>query len=141
MFIDFLYYSTVYGGKLFTAENFDKYSKLACLDIEKTTLCRVNEKSIVVFSEPLRTNIKFCACVLAELFLKIDEAENSQAELSKNGGGIVKNRSAGAVSVTYDTSASYASFEANEKRRKIAYATYLFPQCGLNLLSRVVHCV
>jgi hypothetical protein len=142
MFADFEFYTDYYCGNLLNENNFNKFCLQASLDIEKTTVNRVSDADVNELPEPLKTRIKYCACELAEFFFTVAKMQNFAANAGNNEGeGLIKSKTAGAVSVTYDDSAtrSYLDFRENSKRKEKIYKQYLFPQCGLNLLSKVVN--
>jgi hypothetical protein len=148
LFVDYFYYVNDFKGTALTEEEFCKYGKLACMEITSNTLSRVTDGTINNFPGELISRIKDCACVIAQYLKKFQDTFDSLTGLTTAQGtseGIVKSKTAGAVSVTYDTalSANYLLNLENQKAIiKSVLKSYLAPVCigGIfyNLLSKVV---
>ena len=141
MFVDYEFYKNNFKGKL-SAEEFDKFVNLSCMKITKETCSRVTDGTLNNFPNELILDIKTCACALIDK-LKIFQDALDFNEKSVNSGA-VKSQTAGAVSVTYDT--SFASYFLDSKNQEIQIKSiinaYLFPRCingkFYNLLSKVI---
>ena len=141
MFVDYEFYKETFKGKL-SEEEFDKFVNLSCMKITKETCSRVTDGTLNNFPNELILDIKTCACALIDK-LKIFQDALDFNEKSVNSGA-VKSQTAGAVSVTYDT--SFASYFLDSKNQEIQIKSiinaYLFPRCingkFYNLLSKVI---
>ncbi len=153
MFVDYDYYKNTFKGADLTENEFSKYAAMACMQITASTLSRVNDKTINNYPPELVRNIKNCACAISELMKKFEDGFNILVNSSNQSGGdksggIIHSKTAGAVSVTYDTSAANKSIDYltdPSKQRKIIQSVmdmYLSPICiggkFYNLLSKVV---
>jgi len=141
MFVDYEFYKETFKGKL-SEEEFDKFVNLSCMKITKETCSRVTDGTLNNFPNELFLDIKTCACALIDK-LKIFQDALDFNEKSVNSGA-VKSQTAGAVSVTYDT--SFASYFLDSKNQEIQIKSiinaYLFPRCingkFYNLLSKII---
>ena len=141
MLVDYEFYKETFKGKL-SEEEFDKFVNLSCMKITKETCSRVTDGTLNNFPNELILDIKTCACALIDK-LKIFQDALDFNEKSVNSGA-VKSQTAGAVSVTYDT--SFASYFLDSKNQEIQIKSvinaYLFPRCingkFYNLLSKVI---
>lgn len=147
MFVDYDYYKNKFKGTVLTEDNFNRYGNLACIEITTSTLSRVTDGTINNYPMELITRIKDCACAIAEYKNRFDDAFNSVTSLSSGNKteGIIKSKTAGAVSVNYDTTTTVSYLLDNQKQRSIINSllcTYLSPVCigGLsyNLLSKLI---
>lgn len=143
MFVDYEYYTENFKGTSLSEEEFNKYIKNACMKITTSTLSRVTDSSINSYPSELVSRIKDCACSLSEWEQKFDKALETLSSGITN--GIAKSKSAGAVSVTYDTSFSLNYLLDTQNQNKIVNSVinlYLSPICingtFYNLLSKVV---
>ena len=141
MFVDYEFYKNNFKGKL-SEEEFDKFVNLSCMKITKETCSRVTDGTLNNFPNELILDIKTCACALIDK-LKIFQDALDFNEKSVNSGA-VKSQTAGAVSVTYDT--SFSSYFLDSKNQEIQIKSiinaYLFPRCingkFYNLLSKII---
>lgn len=143
MFVDYEYYRDSFGGTSLTETEFNKYVPNACMKITTSTLSRVTDSTINSYPSELVTRIKNCACSLSEWEQKFDKALNTLSSGITD--GIAKSKSAGAVSVTYDTSFSLNYLLDTQNQSKIVNSvvnSYLAPICingtFYNLLSKVL---
>ena len=143
MFVDYEYYTENFKGTSLSEEEFNKYIKNACMKITTSTLSRVTDSSINSYPSELVSRIKDCACSLSEWEQKFDKALEALSNGITN--GIAKSKSAGAVSVTYDTSFSLNYLLDTQNQNKIVNSVinlYLAPICingtFYNLLSKVI---
>ena len=141
MLVDYEFYKNNFKGKLLE-EEFDKFVNLSCMKITKGTCSRVTDGTLNNFPNELILDIKTCACALIDK-LKIFQDALDFNEKSVNSGA-VKSQTAGAVSVTYDT--SFSSYFLDSKNQEIQIKSiinaYLFPRCingkFYNLLSKII---
>lgn len=142
--MDYEYYKTQFKGSDLTEEEFEKYGNLACMEITTNTLSRVTDLTIGDYPKELISRIKDCACSIANYKKAFDNAFNSiVGAKSGSGAGVIRSKSVGAVSVSYDTSqtASYLLDPAKQKQLiSSVLRLYLSPVCfgGVmyNLLSK-----
>lgn len=142
--MDYEYYKTQFKGSDLTEEEFEKYGNLACMEITTNTLSRVTDSTLGNYPKELVSRIKDCACSIADYRKMFDNVFKSAASSqSGSGSGIVRSKSVGAVSVSYDTSqtASYLLDPAKQKQLICSVLRlYLSPVCfgGVmyNLLSK-----
>lgn len=133
MYIDYEFYKTIYGGTNLTETNFNKYAEKAESIISAYTLDRVNDNTINRFPDSLVDKIKKCACELAELSLNVAKA-NEMININPDGiTGVIKSKTAGAVSITYDTTDNsitntYLDSSNISKKKKYILNEYLYPQ-------------
>lgn len=163
--IAYEFYKDVYGGTKLTAETFPKYITKGLSIISKYTMDRVNDSTIDTFPEILSTNIKKCACELAEFKSDIDkinemvishnsDLNDSNATINKINSSNIKSITAGAVSYTIDTnstssitnnvSKNYTDIKSINNQIKSILNDYLYPQYiggkYYNLMSFVGRC-
>lgn len=153
MLVDYDYYKNIFKGVDLTENEFPKYANMACMQITASTLSRVNDRTINNYPPEIVRNIKDCACAISELRKKFEDGFNILGNSSNQSGGgksggIIHSKTAGAVSVTYDTSAANKSIDYlidPSKQRKLIQSVmdmYLPPICiggkFYNLLSKVV---
>lgn len=143
MFVDYEYYTNSFGGTALTETEFNKYTPNACMKITTSTMSRVTDSTINSYPSELVSRIKDCACMLSEWEQKFDKALNTLSNGITD--GIAKSKSAGAVSVTYDTSLSINYLLDTQNQNKIVNSvinSYLAPAWinGIfyNLLSKVL---
>ena len=140
MFVDYEYYIDNFKGTSLTEEEFNKYAQNACMKITTSTVSRVTDGSINNFPSELVMSIKNCACAVSEWLQKFQNALDNA--INNNSNGIMKSQSAGAVSVTYDTSASSYLLDVKNQENIInsIINSYLSARCinGVfyNLLSK-----
>lgn len=164
MLLSYEFYKDVYGGTKLTEDTFPKYIAKGVSIISKYTMDRVNETTIDTFPDSLSTNIKKCACELAEfksdcdkindMVLNSNTVSSSDNALNKINSSNIKSITAGAVSYTMDTSTSnsisnnvsknYTDQKSINKKIKSILDDYLYPQhIGdkyYNLMSFVSGC-
>lgn len=128
---------------MLTETEFNYYGGMACTKISASTLDRVTDGTINSYPPSLVTNIKNCACSLAQWFKRFENALDSATNAigSSQTEGIVKSKSAGAVSITYDT-ASTISFFLDPKNQNqtidSVLRSFLYPQCVDGTLYNVL---
>lgn len=165
MSISYEFYKDVYGGNKLTTDTFTKYIAKGISLISKYTMDRVNESTIDTFPTILSTNIKKCACELAEFKSDIDkindmaissntDENNLNNTINKINSSNIKSVTAGAVSYTIDTSNSnsisssvfknYTDQKSINTKIKSILNDYLYPQYiggkYYNLMSFVSRC-
>ena len=141
MLVDYEFYKKTFKGKL-SAEEFDKFVNLSCMKITKETCSRVTNGTLNNFPNELILDIKTCACALIDKLKIFQDALDFNEKFVNS--GAVKSQTAGAVSVTYDT--SFSSYFLDSKNQEIQIKSiinaYLFPRCingkFYNLLSKVI---
>lgn len=109
MYADYEYYKSHWMGKVITDEaDYTRCAIRASAFIDKVTFNRIKQYPPSAEHESM---IKFCACDLAELMHKMDQAEAANAELVKTDQGVHSGR---ITSVTSGSeSISYASGSAS----------------------------
>ena len=141
MLVDYEFYKETFKGKL-SEEEFDKFVNLSCMKITKETCSRVTDGTLNNFPNELILDIKTCACALIDKLKIFQDAIDTASNFKQE--KIVKSQTAGAVSVTYDT--SFSSYFLDSKNQEIQIKSvinaYLFPRCingkFYNLLSKVI---
>lgn len=142
MFVDLEFYTNVYDGIQMNTDEFKKYCTQACMYISANTLSRVTDSKIGSYPEELQNNIKYCACALTEYFKQTWDAKKS-ISVGADNDGIVMSKTAGAVTVTYDTRLTAKYFIEQESQSQAKYQIlkqYLYPMVidgkMYNLLSK-----
>lgn len=144
MYVDYDFYKTEYNGGKLSEDNFNKFISKAEDVISRYTMDRVKENTLNSFPSSLVVKIKKCACELAEFCFDVSRI-NDLVSIKDDGiAGVIKSKSAGAVSITYDTALSTSNYldqtQVN-KRYKSILNEYLYPQLingnYYNLLSWV----
>lgn len=144
MYTDYEFYKNIYQGSHLDESTFEKFSRKAEAIIARYTLDRVNEKTINNYPLTLQTKIKSCCCELAEVNFYIDKINKLYIVNDDGTSRVAKSKTAGAVSISYDTatSKSYLDLNINEKRYKSVLDEYLYPQkignTYYNLMSGVI---
>lgn len=146
MFVDYEFYSDVFNGTALTEVEFNKFGGLACTYITMNTLSRITDTGIFNYPEEVRIMAKNCACALAEYLKQVDDV--SKSITGSSGGtseGIIKSKTAGEVSVSYDTSLTSQYFldpKKQEDQKQSILKLYLSPVFigtrYYNLLSKVL---
>lgn len=130
MFIDFNYYTTVFGGTVLTEVNFSRHASKACDYISNATMLRVTDQTIGSFPNELVTRIKKCACDIAESLYYFDQIKRKELVESADNAGIgkIRNKKAGQVSVTwFYGSSNYSDSKYKESYLKDILMEYLSP--------------
>lgn len=146
MFVDYAFYVDTFGGAALTEQEFRKFGDLACAYVSENTLSRISDEKIGSLPPEIQFRAKKCACALAEnlktcdYFLKL-----ASGQVEGQSGGIVRSKTAGAVSVTYETSVSAQYFldaKSQESLKQSILRSYLSPICigekMYNMLSKVI---
>lgn len=144
MYIDYDFYKTEYNGAKLSEENFNKFEPKAEDVIARYTMDRVKENTLNSFPAALVIKIKKCACELAEFCFDVSRI-NDLISIKDDGiAGVIKSKTAGAVSITYDTALSSSNYlDQGQVNRRYKYILndYLYPQLidgnYYNLLSWV----
>lgn len=145
MYVDYDFYTSIYGGSKLEEDSFNKFIEKSENTISIYTFDRVNANTLSSFPLALITKIKKCACELAEYEYDVDGI-NKLISVQDNGTtGLVKSITAGAVSKTYDTTSAInnlSSSSNNAVRTKTILGSWLYPQYiasrYYNLLSWVI---
>lgn len=146
MFVDYQFYIDTFKGNL-SEEEFNRYVTISSNSISKETCSRVRDGTINSFPSELVKDIKLCACALVEKFKSFYDF----FDIVSANGGVLRSKTAGAVSVSYDTSSSLSYLldpKNQETQIKSIINAYLFLRCingrFYNLLSKVLdntsHC-
>lgn len=146
MFVDFAYYTDVYGGSLLSEQEFNKNAFKACVFITQATLLRVTDSSVNSFPNEVITCIKKCACHLAEDYSYIEKIVTNSLEAASQGKSGIKSESAGQVSVSYSDSEQTRKMFFDPKFVNEYLKTTLMQYLGpinvngviYNLLSKVI---
>lgn len=147
MFIDYSYYINEYGGSL-TSDEFKKSAFKACSYISANTMDRVNDYKITLLPEKLVSQIKTCACALADYFDIFSKIINNSLKVaSGESKGNIKSEQAGQVSISYSDNSSFVKDCLNPNYRdlllKSVLNTYLYPMeingKVWNLTSKIIN--
>ncbi len=146
MFVDYHFYKNTFGGTALTEEEFQRFGDLACAYVSDNTLSRITDDKINLFPQEVQLRAKKCACALAENFKTCDYfSKLASGQIEGQSGGIVRSKTAGAVSVTYETSVSAQYFldvKTQENLKQSILRSYLSPVCidgkMYNPLSKVI---
>lgn len=146
MFVDYNFYTENFKGTSLTEEEFLRFGNLACMYISTNTLSRINDNGINLYPVEIQNNARMCACNLAEYLKQIEDVQSGIiGGGSSASGGIVSSKTAGAVSVSYDTKLSAQFFLDpinQEKQKQAILRLWLAPVCingsMYNLLSKVL---
>ena len=107
MIATYEYYTDEYCGKQIREDDFDQFSIQAQRDVESFTLYRVQEDKFQDLPEKVQIQVKNCICAVAEIEYAVEQNEKvAQGAIQS---GVVKSRSAGAVSESYDVPKSQFS--------------------------------
>lgn len=144
MYVSFDYYKNTYLGTKLSEDIFPKFAEKGERYIEKCTFNRINEDTFNTFPEKIQTLIKKCVCELSDAMFDTSKMNDLIISSGQESSGIVKSKTAGAVSLTYDTTAftsKYLSEEAVANRYNDILQDYLYPQYidgkYYNFLSKV----
>ena len=140
MIATYQYYTDEYRGKRIHSEgDFEQFSIQAQRDVEGFTLYRVQEDKFQSLPEKVQIQVKDCICAVAEIEYAVEQNEKvAQGAIQS---GVVKSRSAGAVSESYNIPKSqYAdiSYQELERTKCLVMQKMLLPREGVNLISRVI---
>jgi hypothetical protein len=148
MFVDYNFYTDIFKSTSLSEDSFYKFGNAACIYISNKTLSRITDSSIERFPNEVKERTRLCACALIEYLALVEETKkNIGANLETNleeGGGNIKSKTAGRVSITYDNSISQnlISGENREKEMQTILNLYLSPiRVGTtyyNLLAKAV---
>lgn len=105
MYVSFDYYKNTYLGTKLSEDIFPKFAEKGERYIEKCTFNRINEDTFNTFPEKIQTLIKKCVCELSDAMFDTSKMNDLIISSGQESSGIVKSKTAGAVSVTYDTTA------------------------------------
>jgi len=147
VFVDYTYYTDNFNGTLLTENEFNKFGDLACILITTSSMSRVTDSLINSYPAELIYRIKNCACTLAEYLKQEDDVRKKALStiLDEETSGVVRSKTAGAVSVSYDTSTVLSHYLNTDKQKEIIdtiIRQYLSPvvigSVYYNLLSKVI---
>jgi len=145
VFVDYDYYTDTFKGTLLTEDEFNKYGNDACIYITASTMSRVTDSTISIYPASLIDKIKRCACVLSEYLKRVADVESSLTGVSSSSEGMIKSKTAGSVSVSYDTTTAvsyYLDISKQEEAKQGIIRQYLSPivigTIYYNLLSKVI---
>jgi len=147
VFVDYTYFTGNFKGTLLTENEFNRFGDLACILITTSTMSRVTDSTITIYPAELIYRIKNCACVLSEFLKQEDDVKKKSfaSIIDTETSGIVRSKTAGAVSVTYDTSTAisyYLNIGKYKDLINMIIRQYLSPVCigtiYYNLLSKVI---
>jgi hypothetical protein len=93
MYVDFTYYSTVYGGTAILADSFIKYERRARAFINDVTFNRLQNDATLIDD-----TVKECLCEIMERNYSIDQEE------AETGGKLISSETIDQHSVTYAVS-------------------------------------
>lgn len=110
MYVDFTYYSTVYGGTAILADSFIKYERRARRFIDDVTFNRLQDDATLITDI-----VKECLCEIMECNYSIDQEE------AETGGKLISSETIDQHSVTYAVS----DIEKNEvDKSRINFAKF-----------------
>ena len=93
MYVDFTYYSTVYGGTAILADSFNKYERRSRVFIDDITFDRLKNDATLITD-----TVKECLCEIMECNYKLDQEE------AETGGKLISSETIDQHSVTYAVS-------------------------------------
>lgn len=147
MFVDYNFYTTTYGGTDLTSVEFTKFAQKACRYISAETMDRITDTKITDYPEEIQTDVKLCACALAEKYKKLDKVEdNILTSAAGERGSTIKSEKSGLASIEYGSSDSLINvFKDPSSFKKYLYKTfseYIYPKevngITYNLASKVL---
>ena len=139
MIATYQYYTDVYCGKCIREDDFKQFSIRAQRDVENFTLHRVQEDKFLDLPEKVQRQVQDCICAVAEFEYAVGQNEKVAQGVIQS--GIVKSRSVGAVSESYDIPKSqYADmgYQEIQRAKVLTMQKMLLPCEGINLISRVI---
>lgn len=139
MVATYQYYTSEYYGRLIEKEEFDRLSTRAQKAVEQFTAYRAQEDKIPQLPERVQDQVKDCICAVAELEYIVEQ--NEKVARGAQQSQVIKSRSVGAVSESYDVPKSqYANMNYLEMQQAKAamMRDMLSPRDGINLISRVI---
>lgn len=150
MFVDFSFYTTVYGGSDLTEQEFAKYAQKACRYVSAETMDNITDIKILNYPLEIQNDLKLCACDLAEKYKKFDKIESNIFEsASGEKGSTIKSEKSGQASIEYGSSDSVINYfkdpNSFKKYLKKTFSEYIYPKevngITYNLASKVLrHC-
>ena len=139
IFIDFNYYSNIFHGNILTSQNFNKYASKACNYISAETMDRIKDSTINAYPQELITDIKDCACDLAEKFYDYDKIYKNAINLSSG----ESNSNVKSYGSSDSLIKSFSDPKYFNKYLLDTLHAYIYPRCvnGItyNLTSKVIH--
>lgn len=93
MYVDFEYYSTIYGGTAINADSFIKYERRSRVFIDDVTFDRLKNDATLIDD-----TVKECLCEIMECNYKLDQEE------AETGGKLISSETIDQHSVTYAVS-------------------------------------
>lgn len=95
------YYKESYFGSSVESADFDKWESKAKIKLDYLTENRITEEMLL--DEKLASKIKMAECEIIDILYKIDKASNMNGVNENGEGKIIKSRSSGSESISYDT--------------------------------------
>ncbi|MCI8669209.1 MAG: hypothetical protein HFI34_06790 [Lachnospiraceae bacterium] len=95
------FYKEEYHGKTIDESVFCEWESRAKRKVDYFTFNRITKERLS--DERLNERVQLATCAVADLLFKINEAEQRQGITETGEGKIIKSRSAGSESITYDT--------------------------------------
>lgn len=117
MYVDFTYYSTVYGGTAILADSFIKYERKARVFIDDVTFDRLKNDNTLIDD-----TVKECLCEIMECNYKLDQEE------AETGGKLISSETIDQHSVTYAIS-DIEKNEVDKSRIKFTKFNNIARQC------------
>lgn len=99
-YTDIDYYNNSYFGSLITSANFNKYESKAKDILDYLTQNRIDENMFEKYSD----KIKKSECAIMDILFNVEKAQSMTGITESGEGKIVKSRTSGSESVSYDTS-------------------------------------
>lgn len=147
MFVDYAFYTTTYGGTDLTSGEFNKYAQKSCRYISAETMDRITDTKITHYPSEIQTDVKLCACALAEKYKALDKIESNIFESAAGSKGTtIKSERSGQASIEYGSSDSiinaFKDPNTFKKYLKKTFSEYIYPKevngITYNLASKVL---
>lgn len=130
MITNYEFYTSKYFGNIIPDNSFDKFASKAEDDLHELTFDRL--KSVTECNEKVQKAV----CELAEVLYQIDIAMKATMVHEDGNGGVIKSKSSGGESISYDVSNNliYAVLKDEAAQKKLKYNTVAKYLRGTGLL-------
>lgn len=130
MITNYEFYTSKYFGDIIPDNSFDKFASKAEDDLHVLTFDRL--KSVTECNEKVQKAV----CELAEVLYQIDIAMKATMVHEDGNGGVIKSKSSGGESISYDVSNNliYAVLKDEAAQKKLKYNTVAKYLRGTGLL-------
>lgn len=101
MYATYEFYTDTYFGNNIPSADFNKWERKAKAKLDYLTYNRITEE--MFNDEALGDKIRLATCSVMDVLYNIDKAEKFMGTSDSGEGKIIKSRSSGSESITYDT--------------------------------------